>query len=453
MEKAARCSCSAGCLSCCAQPIQPKASAVQRDSGQTPEPLSCFPLRITKPLTGGEGTHARPSSCSINLYPAHFPALRMSRALLCAAGRVRVGSAPALATCVYEAGRAGRAPPAAPHPCPAPLPPARQAPRAHRPAPRSDHLQRSPRVSPPVPQEMSCCRAVPRQAPEPCGAPEPQGRGHPQPSLHLPARAARGRAAPSRPLCAPVMCHCQRRGAQLLLGAGAHLHVYEHGGAAQVGAGLRPQRGAGAPCGDGGLLLPSSGCRGRGEGSGPARGWRWKQGQRGRGGQGRPPPALLPGRRWPGCTPRRCRTCPTAPSTWSSWSWPSARPTAAGTIPAPSSSAWRTRTARRGAGCCPSPTSSRWEPAAGGTEGLAEGLAAAAHGGTGGSRWHRRLLGPCPGSPARGALRAAGAHGRGAADERGSGPGRGAGADHPALRLGVPVLLQGELVQGGSSWG
>nr|XP_047906324.1 uncharacterized protein LOC125180400 isoform X8 [Anser cygnoides] len=234
VEKAARCSCSAGCLSCCAQPIQPKASAVQRDSGQTPEPLSCFPLRMTKPLTGGEGTHARPSSCSINLYPAHFPALRMSRALLCAAGRVRVGSAPALATWVYEAGRAGRAPPAAPHPCPAPLPPARQAPRAHRPAPRSDHLQRSPRVSPPVPQEMSCCRAVPRQAPE------PQGRGHPQPSLHLPARAARGHAAPSRPLCAPVMCHCQRRGAQLLLGAGAHLHVYEHGGAAQV-AGVHSQ--------------------------------------------------------------------------------------------------------------------------------------------------------------------------------------------------------------------
>uniref|UniRef100_A0A8B9C0V3 Aromatic amino acid beta-eliminating lyase/threonine aldolase domain-containing protein n=1 Tax=Anser brachyrhynchus TaxID=132585 RepID=A0A8B9C0V3_9AVES len=227
VEKAARCSCSAGCLSCCAQPIQPKASAVQCDSGQTPEPLSCFPLRMTKPLTGGEGTHARPSSCSINLYPAHFPALRMSRALLCAAGRVRVGSAPALATCVYEAGRAGRAPPAAPHPCPAPLPPARQ-------APRSDHLQRSPRVPPPVPQEMSCCRAVPRQAPE------PQGRGHPQPSLHLPARAARGHAAPSRPLCAPVMCHCQRRGAQLLLGAGAHLHVYEHGGAAQV-AGVHSQ--------------------------------------------------------------------------------------------------------------------------------------------------------------------------------------------------------------------
>ncbi|XP_066836191.1 uncharacterized protein [Anser cygnoides] len=50
---------------------------------------------------------------------------------------------------------------------------------------------------------------------------------------------------------------------------------------------------------------------------------------------------------------------------------------------------------------------------------------------------------PPAGSPARGALRAAGAHGRGAADERGSGPGRGAGADHPALRLGVPVLLQG----------
>ncbi|XP_062447637.1 uncharacterized protein LOC134148947 [Rhea pennata] len=31
-----------------------------------------------------------------------------------------------------------------------------------------------------------------------------------------------------------VMCHCQRRGAQLLLGREAHLHVYEHGGVAQV---------------------------------------------------------------------------------------------------------------------------------------------------------------------------------------------------------------------------
>ncbi|XP_065591366.1 uncharacterized protein LOC136047925 isoform X1 [Cyrtonyx montezumae] len=37
-----------------------------------------------------------------------------------------------------------------------------------------------------------------------------------------------------------VMCHCQRRGAQLLLGAQAHLHVYEHGGAAQV-AGVHSQ--------------------------------------------------------------------------------------------------------------------------------------------------------------------------------------------------------------------
>ncbi|XP_061866922.1 uncharacterized protein LOC133627178 isoform X2 [Colius striatus] len=33
-----------------------------------------------------------------------------------------------------------------------------------------------------------------------------------------------------------VMCHCQRRGAQLLLGRDAHLHLYEHGGAAQVAA-------------------------------------------------------------------------------------------------------------------------------------------------------------------------------------------------------------------------
>lgn len=37
-----------------------------------------------------------------------------------------------------------------------------------------------------------------------------------------------------------VMCHCQRRGAQLMLGAQAHLHVYEHGGAAQV-AGVHSQ--------------------------------------------------------------------------------------------------------------------------------------------------------------------------------------------------------------------
>ncbi|KAM8797070.1 uncharacterized protein ACNFOS_009714 [Eudromia elegans] len=37
-----------------------------------------------------------------------------------------------------------------------------------------------------------------------------------------------------------VMCHCRRRGAQLLLGREAHLHVYEHGGAAQV-AGVHSQ--------------------------------------------------------------------------------------------------------------------------------------------------------------------------------------------------------------------
>lgn len=78
-----------------------------------------------------------------------------------------------------------------------------------------------------------------------------------------------------------------------------------------------------------------------------------------------------------------------------------------------------------------------------------EGLAAAAPGGTSSSRGHRWLLCPCPGPPARGALRTAGAHGRSAAAERGSGPGRGAGADHPALRLGVPLLLQGEPGQGG----
>ncbi|XP_060108419.1 uncharacterized protein LOC132581262 isoform X2 [Heteronotia binoei] len=31
-----------------------------------------------------------------------------------------------------------------------------------------------------------------------------------------------------------VMCHCRRRGAQLLLGRQAHIHVFEHGGVAQV---------------------------------------------------------------------------------------------------------------------------------------------------------------------------------------------------------------------------
>ncbi|KAM6194226.1 uncharacterized protein WM294_010956 [Sarcoramphus papa] len=37
-----------------------------------------------------------------------------------------------------------------------------------------------------------------------------------------------------------VMCHCQRRGGQLLLGRDTHLHLYEHGGAAQV-AGVHSQ--------------------------------------------------------------------------------------------------------------------------------------------------------------------------------------------------------------------
>ncbi|XP_048343652.1 probable low-specificity L-threonine aldolase 2 isoform X2 [Sphaerodactylus townsendi] len=31
-----------------------------------------------------------------------------------------------------------------------------------------------------------------------------------------------------------VMCHCRRRGAQLLLGREAHIHIFEHGGVAQV---------------------------------------------------------------------------------------------------------------------------------------------------------------------------------------------------------------------------
>ncbi|XP_029815985.1 probable low-specificity L-threonine aldolase 1 [Manacus vitellinus] len=37
-----------------------------------------------------------------------------------------------------------------------------------------------------------------------------------------------------------VMCHCQQRGTQLFLGQNAHLHLYEHGGAAQV-AGVHSQ--------------------------------------------------------------------------------------------------------------------------------------------------------------------------------------------------------------------
>lgn len=48
------------------------------------------------------------------------------------------------------------------------------------------------------------------------------------------------------------MCHCQRRGAQLLLGRDSHLHLYEHGGAAQVGAG--GERGPAAQAGPGGRL-------------------------------------------------------------------------------------------------------------------------------------------------------------------------------------------------------
>lgn len=71
------------------------------------------------------------------------------------------------------------------------------------------------------------------------------------------------------------MCHCQRRGAQLILGRDAHLHLYEHGGAAQVGAagGQDAARAGGArwhPAAqgqEGGLLLPSAGCR-----AGPGRG-------------------------------------------------------------------------------------------------------------------------------------------------------------------------------------
>ena len=56
-----------------------------------------------------------------------------------------------------------------------------------------------------------------------------------------PAELAGDRWAPwdSVPTLSPtpstlVMCHCQRRGSQLLLGQECHLHVYEQGGVAQV---------------------------------------------------------------------------------------------------------------------------------------------------------------------------------------------------------------------------
>lgn len=75
----------------------------------------------------------------------------------------------------------------------------------------------------------------------------------------------------------PVMCHCQRRGAQLFLGQDTHLHLYEHGGAAQVSAaGTVALVALMAPVAlvaqvalvaartgqEGGRMLPSSGCQG-----------------------------------------------------------------------------------------------------------------------------------------------------------------------------------------------
>lgn len=54
-------------------------------------------------------------------------------------------------------------------------------------------------------------------------------RPHPSPSC-----------PPSLPSLVPVMCHCQRRGAQLLVGREAHLHVFEQGGVAQVCGALGP---------------------------------------------------------------------------------------------------------------------------------------------------------------------------------------------------------------------
>lgn len=69
-----------------------------------------------------------------------------------------------------------------------------------------------------------------------------------------PAELGGGRWAPldSVPTLPPtpsisVMCHCRRRGSQLLLGQECHLHVYEQGGVAQVRT-WHPSPGASAGC-------------------------------------------------------------------------------------------------------------------------------------------------------------------------------------------------------------
>lgn len=142
------------------------------------------------------------------------------------------------------------------------------------------------------------------------------------------------------------MCHCQRRGAQLFLGQDSHLHLYEHGGAAQVRAAavavalvalvtlvtlVAVHAGQ-----EGGRVLPSSGCQGRRRIRGhsvawiivPNRGLQHEWGLRtpDGGDRGLEPPCTItvpcqlhalpcPGYRSPVCTPRHCQICPTAHST------------------------------------------------------------------------------------------------------------------------------------------
>lgn len=69
------------------------------------------------------------------------------------------------------------------------------------------------------------------------------------------------------------MCHCQRRGSQILLGQECHLHVYEQGGVAQVRT-RHPSPGASTGCSaflvgscfPGTVLGPAEGRNGRGGG-------------------------------------------------------------------------------------------------------------------------------------------------------------------------------------------
>lgn len=140
-------------------------------------------------------------------------------------------------------------------------------------------------------------------------------------------------AARSRPFSLAVMCHCQRRGAQVILGRDSHLHLYEHGGVAQVGAadGAEPVASAARVGQAGGRLAaalrwlpasrsaeePSLGCAATSPASpGPRVGLGWDPRAPS------PVSSALPctGRRSLVCTPRHCRTCPMAPSTWSCWS-------------------------------------------------------------------------------------------------------------------------------------